>query len=88
MATVIGSREFFAQSNASWERIQIGFGDWEALYGVTPQTLNGFAYLAGAAGDREVARDLLGRIGDSWDPTVWGSHLSFDSYRAWAFHTN
>ncbi len=67
----------------SWSKIQQGFAEMEEKYGATMLKLNRFAYLAVLYGDREVAKRILGRVGDNWDPGVWGKREIFDGSRLW-----
>ena len=79
------SNSFFKESRASWERIRQGFIDREELYGTSIRDLNAFCLLAGTARDGETARTLFNRIGDKWDPEIWGTRKYFDEFKAWVF---
>ena len=75
--------EFNPQS-FSWPKLQEGFAAMETLYGVSPIKLNQFASLAAAYDDKAVAAKIFARIGDNWDPLVWGTRAHFDAQREWA----
>lgn len=76
--------DIWGQPTLSWSKIQQGFAEMEEKYGATMLKLNRFAYLAVLYRDREVAKRILGRIGDNWDPGVWEKRESFDVSRSWA----
>ena len=68
--------------NLSWDRIKVGFGALEQLYGSTNYQLNAVAFMAARQRDSEFAQQIFGRIGDNWDETVWGSKVKFDTSKA------
>jgi hypothetical protein len=76
--------DFYKKNRVSWPRVKQGFLDREELYGYSVRNVNAFCQLAGAAGDREMTRALLARIGDGWDADVWKERKYFDGYRKWA----
>ena len=65
----------------SWTRIRQGYAAVERLYGTNNYERNAIAFLAVRARDAQTARDAFERIGDDWDPDVWGSKALFDSGR-------
>jgi hypothetical protein len=65
----------------SWTRIQRGYAAIARLYGTNNFEKNAYAYLAVQAGDRETARSAFEKIGDNWDPDVWGSRTLFERDR-------
>ena len=75
---------FFKENNVSWPRIRQAFIDREALYGVSIDSLNRYALMAGNANDRRTSRPLFVRIGEAWDSEVWEERTRFDKYRLWA----
>jgi Domain of unknown function (DUF4034) len=68
----------------SWERIQKGFAALEESSGASLYNLNPFALIAVRFNDPVVANGAIKRIGDNWDPDVWGSEKYFDQVREWA----
>lgn len=65
----------------SWARIRRGYAAIERLYGTNNFEKNAYALIALQAGDRETARSTLEKIGENWDPEVWGSRALFESGR-------
>lgn len=68
----------------AWRRLQQGFAVEEEQYGVSMMKLNRYAYLAYLYRDQEVARSVLARVGNNWNPVVWRNYETFDKARAWA----
>ena len=69
----------------SWERLRRGYAAIEYLYGTNNFEKNAYAFLAVHAGDRETARRAFERVGDNWNPDVWGSKARFESGRLFPF---
>lgn len=65
----------------SWARIRQGYAAIEHLFGTNNFEQNAYAFLAVHAGDAETARRAFERIGDNWNPDVWGSKARFESSR-------
>jgi hypothetical protein len=65
----------------SWARLRLGYAAIERLYGTNNFEKNAYAFLAVQAGDRETARGAFEKIGDNWDPDVWGSRTQFERDR-------
>lgn len=72
------------QPTLSWPVLQEGFAEVEEQYGATLLKLNRFAMLAYLYQDREVAKRILARVGDNWEPKVWVHRATFDLARSWA----
>lgn len=68
----------------SWERIQKGFAALEVSSGPSPHNLNPFALMATRFNDPVAANETIKRIGDNWDPDVWGSEKYFERTKEWA----
>lgn len=77
--------EFLAGEGVSWPRVMQGIVDLDRLYGMNPRIANRACLLASTQGDKGLSRELFRRIGDDWEPTVWGSRTDFDLRRRWAF---
>lgn len=73
-----------AKPTLSWPVIQEGFAEIESHYGGTTLKLNRFAMLAFLYRDRDVARRVLERLNERWEPTVWRRLDTFNSARMWA----
>ncbi|MGH9833948.1 MAG: hypothetical protein ACREBD_19200 [Blastocatellia bacterium] len=74
----------FSETRLSWPRIRQGFQDLEAEFGLNATHLNSYCRVAGWANDRKTVRETLNRIGDQWDPAVWGTEKNFNDFKAWA----
>ncbi|MGO8787107.1 MAG: hypothetical protein ACLQVL_06960 [Terriglobia bacterium] len=72
------------QPTLSWPVLQEGFAETEEQYGATLLKLNRFAMLAYLYHDREVAKRILARVGDNWEPKVWVYRATFNLARSWA----
>lgn len=68
----------------SWERIQKGFAALEESSGPSSYNLNPFALIAARFHDPVAANGAMKRIGDNWDPDVWGSEKYFEQTKEWA----
>jgi hypothetical protein len=90
IATVIYClcNEMPPQPTLSWPRLQGGFAEVEERYGATLLKLNRYAMLAYLYHDQDVARRILSRIGDRWEPAVWVTRASFEQARSWAALSN
>lgn len=77
--------EFLAGEGVSWPRVMQGITDLDRLYGMNPRIANRACLLASSRGDKGLSRELFRRIGDDWEPTVWGRRVDFDLRRRWAF---
>lgn len=67
----------------SWRKIQEGFAVMEESYGTTTIKLNRMAAMACKYNDRDVAKRILARIGDNWEPEVWVNWTNFNQAKAW-----
>jgi hypothetical protein len=65
----------------SWERIRRGYAAIERQYGTNNFEKNAYALIALQAGDHETARSAFQKIGENWDPDVWGSRALFENGR-------
>lgn len=65
----------------SWTRIRRGYAAIERLYGINNYELNALAFLAVHAGDAQTAQQAFNKIGENWDPDVWGTKAQFESGR-------
>jgi hypothetical protein len=83
VAKSFSSKEFFADNDLNWRRIQWSFADRERLYGPGHEALNSLCWLAGGVEDKTTARSVMGRIGDSWNQSVWRTRKNFDDYQQW-----
>ena len=72
---------FYKQYPFEWARVQQGFADWDREYPSTRKMMNGFLWLAVAAGDTKTARGLFNTIGDEYDESVWKERKTYDEYR-------
>jgi hypothetical protein len=77
--------KLFHQTQLSWPKIQQGFRDLESEYGMNDHRLNQYCRLAGWANDMTTSQQMLQRIGDRWDESVWGTQDYFEDFKAWAF---
>lgn len=78
----------YSEANLSWQRVRQGYFDLVNLYGTDAHNMNEIIVLAGMAGDRTLAHEMYGKIGDRWDPQSWRNKDLFDQWRRWAAGTN
>jgi hypothetical protein len=76
--------EFQKEHNIPYERIKAGYLDLLKYYPETRYYLNSFCYMACLNKDKKTARELLQRIGNDCDHSVWGSQEYFEKYKKWA----
>lgn len=62
-------------------RLVSGFRAIEKLYGSSPQRLNEAALFSFFAGDPKTTDELMKRIGDDFDESVWRSKTNFDVFK-------
>jgi hypothetical protein len=74
----------FSDTTFTWPRAKRGFQDLETKFGLNASHINGYCRMAGWAGDRQTALEMLNRIGDRWDPSEWGTRKNFEEFKAWA----
>ncbi len=68
-----------------WAEVSHALSRLQQAYPASLWAHNSLAFVAGQAGQREVALHEFRWIGRSWDPTVWNEDLSeFDRVHAWA----
>lgn len=67
----------------NWPTLRASFEDLVARY-PDSWNLNGYARFACDAGDKEAAKRMLGRIGNSVVPSVWANIAMFNRCRSWA----
>jgi hypothetical protein len=77
-------KTFLDEVKVSWPKLRQGFIDKETLQGTSNSSLNKFCFLACMANDRPTAQALFARIGDDYDPYVWGQERKFYNYKSWA----
>lgn len=74
----------FGTADFSWPKLQEGFAALEELYGMNLLKLNQYARMAVSYGDKAKAAEAFARIGDQWDPRVWGDQGRYELQRSWA----
>lgn len=74
----------FDAADFSWPRLQEGFAGLEELYGMNLLKLNQYARMAVTYGDKAGAAEAFTRLGEQWDPRVWGERARFEMQRRWA----
>jgi hypothetical protein len=81
-----GSNEFkdFSDPSVSWEKMKQGFLDMERGYPNSLYNLNYFCMFACIAKDRETARTLFKKIGNTPYAWVWKGRSNFEKWRKWA----
>jgi hypothetical protein len=68
---------------ADWQKLQIGFANLQAGYGLSDLNANRFAEMATVFGDRSVAREAFSHI-IKRDTGIWLTEDSFQQAREWA----
>lgn len=63
------------------KRLMSGFRAIEKLYGPAPLRLNEAALISFFAGDPQTSAELMKRIGDDFDESVWRSKTNFDVFK-------
>jgi hypothetical protein len=86
MSRVYGTKgeDLFKKTDVSWPKMRQGFIEADKRYPGSLITLNGFAWFACLAGDKETAKGLFARLGDGYDPSVWGNPVLYHRWRDWA----
>jgi len=62
-------------------RLLDAFGSIDKLYGSTPHVLNEVCYFSYGSIEYQRVAELFNRLGENYDPTVWGSKENFDFNR-------
>ena len=73
----------FEESDASWRKTRKGYEELLARYPDSKQLLNEYCRLACYAGDRKLAKQLFGQIGEMKVRSCWRKG-QFDRAKAWA----
>jgi len=68
---------------ADWQKLQLGFANLQAAYGLDNLNANRLAEMAMVFGDRPVAREAFSHVVER-DPVVWLTEDSFQYARTWA----
>ncbi len=79
-------REFkdFNDTSVSWVKMKQGFLDMERVYPNSLYNLNYFCMFACIAEDKETARNLFNKIGNTPYAEVWKGRANFEKWRKWA----
>jgi hypothetical protein len=67
----------------NWQKLQLGFANLQAGYGLSDLNANRFAEMAVVFGDKPVAREAFSHVVQR-DSAVWLTEDSFQQSRAWA----
>jgi hypothetical protein len=78
-----GERDVPGLVRPVWDRLKEGFDARERLHGVTPDQRTIFGHYAYFAGDRATVQTVLEKLGEHWNPALWGA-LQRDQLIAWA----
>jgi hypothetical protein len=62
----------FRETKASWLKVRQGLSEMRQKYPRSFDLLNQTALLSTLGGDRELAKETFGKLGDSYLPSVWG----------------
>ncbi len=73
--------EFMNTHQKEARRLLSGFRAIEKLYGPSPKGLNEAALISFFANDPETTAELMKRIGDDFDESVWRSKSNFDVFK-------
>ena len=73
--------EFMNTHQKDARRLLSGFRAIEKLYGPSPQRINEAALISFFAGDPKTTVELMKRIGDDFDESVWRSKTNFDVFK-------
>jgi len=72
---------FMDQHQAIAPRLMAGFRAIDKLYGSSPQRLNEACWISFFAGDDKVPAELMKRIGNDYDLSVWRDESNFNIFR-------
>jgi hypothetical protein len=67
----------------NWPTLRVSFEDLVARY-PDRWNLNGYARFACDAGDKDAAKRMFGRIGNSVVPSTWANMAMYNRCRSWA----
>jgi|SRR5678816_11535 len=73
--------DFMNTRQAIAPRLLAGFRAIDKLYGSSPQRLNEACLISFFAGDNEIPAELMKRIGNDFDLTVWKDASNFNIFR-------
>ena len=73
--------DFMNTRQAIAPRLLAGFRAIDKLYGSSPQRLNEACLISFFAGDNEIPAELMKRIGNDYDLTVWKDDSNFNIFR-------
>ncbi|MBI2768190.1 MAG: hypothetical protein HYX47_01095 [Burkholderiales bacterium] len=77
----------FEASKADWKHMRAGYEDMVKRY-PDPWNMNGFAWFACLAGDRETLKRVLAAMGDRVEPEIWKTRQAYNECREWANETS
>ncbi|HOW58604.1 MAG TPA: DUF4034 domain-containing protein [Candidatus Omnitrophota bacterium] len=75
------TKEYFKKDPVAWKETKAVYERVTNDFPKSNHYLNDFALTAYRAGDFETARTLFLKIGDQWDPEVWGTKKFFNNVR-------
>jgi hypothetical protein len=73
--------QFMNEHQAIAPRLILGFRAIDKLYGASPQRLNEACLISFFAGDNKTPAELMNRIGDNYDVSVWKDESMFNVFR-------
>ena len=73
--------QFMNEHQAIAPRLILGFRAIDKLYGASPQRLNEACLISFFAGDSKTPAELMARIGDNYDVSVWKDESMFNVFR-------
>lgn len=76
--------EFLFDRNVSVVDLKKGFEQLDKKFGATVFQLNWAAFTAMRLGDKAFTKELLARIKDDWDASVWLNDEGFSAAKKWA----
>jgi len=74
----------FRETSASWPKVRQGLIEMRQKYPRSFDLLNQTALLSTLGGDRDLAKETFGKLGDSYLPSAWGKPERFVRSRKWA----
>jgi hypothetical protein len=76
-------RDIEELKTANWQKLQLGFANLQAGYGLSDLNANRFAEMASVFKDKAVAREAFAHV-IRREPSVWLTEESFQQFRDWA----
>ncbi|MBI3736650.1 right-handed parallel beta-helix repeat-containing protein, partial [Candidatus Sumerlaeota bacterium] len=78
-----GAGDYLADFKFDYDRIKQGFEDIQKTYGESAYITNNFCFMAVVHSDRPTAKTLFAKIGEDFEPEVWGDRAAYLECKRW-----